>query len=163
MLTIRPAVPADASTIHQLIVELAIYEREPDAVEVTVAELTAQLSEPQPPFSCLIAEVEGLPVGLALYFYNYSTWRGRRGLYLEDLFVSPAHRGQGYGRALLARLAATARAQGCARMEWAVLRWNRLAIDFYEKLGAEELEEWAIYRLTDAPLARLAEEDVHSR
>lgn len=158
---IRFATPEDAELLHRFIRELAAYEREPDAVEVTVGELRAQLSQPQPPFECIVAERDGeggvQALGFALFFGSYSTWRGRPGLYLEDLFVPPEHRGEGVGRALLAALARLARDRGCARLEWSVLDWNTPAIGFYERLGARPRSEWTTYRLTDDALAQLAE------
>ncbi len=154
---LRRAGPDDADEIHRLIVALATYEREPDAVVTTAAGLRAQLAALRPPFECLVVdEGEGRLVGFALYFHNYSTWRGRPGLYLEDLFVEPACRGRGYGRRLLTRLAEIAVERGCARMEWAVLDWNTPAIGFYERLGARPLADWTIFRLTGDPLAALA-------
>ncbi len=153
---IRPASPDDAETIWKLIHDLAAYEKEPNAVKVTPDVLRTQLGQEPHPFECQIAEVDGLPVGFALFFHNYSTWRGKRGLYLEDLFVKPEHRGNGVGLALLARLAAIAIERDCARMEWSVLDWNRVAIDFYEALGARPMSEWTTWRLTDSELARLA-------
>ena len=148
--TIRFATPDDASTLHDLIVALAVYEREPDIVEATPASLAQQLAMTPPPFECLLLEAEGAVCGLALYFHNYSTWRGKRGLYLEDLFVLPEQRGRGYGFALLRRLAQLALERDCARMEWAVLNWNEPAIAFYRQLGAEPIEGWTINRLTGA-------------
>jgi len=156
-LSIRFATTADAATIHGFICALAEYEREPDAVEVTVDELAAQLRETQPPFECLIAEREQVAVGFALFFHSYSTWRGRRGLYLEDLFVPPARRGAGVGHALLRRLAQIALERGCARMEWSVLNWNELAISFYRRLGAELLDDWRNCRIADGALRALAD------
>lgn len=156
---IRFATPEDAATILRFIRELAAYEREPDAVRVTEATLHAQLAEPSPPFECVIAELEGEPSGFALFFHTYSTWRGRRGIHLEDLWVTPSARRRGIGRALLARLAAIACERGCARLEWSVLAWNELALSFYRGLGAEMLSEWRTMRLTDAPLAALAAEE----
>lgn len=153
---IRKAAPEDAAIVRRLIVELASYERAPDQVAVTEAELRDQLSWATPPFECLIAELDGEAAGFALFFHNYSTWRGRPGLYLEDLFVLERHRRQGVGRALLTELARLARARGCARMEWAVLDWNGPAIDFYRSLGAEALSEWTVFRLTDGALEALA-------
>lgn len=155
---LRFAGPDDAAEIHRLIVDLATYEREPDAVVVTPAELRAQLAAARPPFECLLAELEGHGVvGFALFFHNYSTWRGRPGLYLEDLFVEPAHRGRGIGKQLLVRLARIAVERRCARMEWAVLDWNSPAIAFYRSLGAAPLSEWTIFRLTDQALLDLAQ------
>jgi GNAT superfamily N-acetyltransferase len=155
-LRIRDARPDDAAAVHALIRGLAEYEREPDAVDVTVAELARQLEQSPPPFECLIAERDAAPVGFALYFTSYSTWRGRPGLYLEDLFVPPEHRGEGVGRALLEELARRTVARGGARLEWSVLDWNEPAIRFYERLGAEPLGEWTTWRLTDDALRSLA-------
>jgi GNAT superfamily N-acetyltransferase len=156
MLSLRRAEPRDSELIHRFVVELAEYEREPDAVEVTPEVLRAQLDADEPPFECILADWCGEPVGFALYFHTYSTWRGRRGLWLEDLFVRPAHRGQGIGRALLARLAAIAAERGCARMEWSVLDWNAPAIGFYMGLGARPMDAWTTYRLSDEALHSLA-------
>lgn len=155
-LAIRRAEVRDASIIHRLICELATYEREPDAVEVSPAQLEAQLGADAPPFECLVAEADALVVAFALYFHNYSTWRGRPGLYLEDLFVTPSHRGRGIGRRLLVELAKIASERGCARMEWSVLDWNEPAIGFYRALGAEPMDEWTVFRLTGSALDELA-------
>lgn len=153
---IRFATVDDAATIHALIVALAVYEREPDAVEATPESLRAQLAMERPPFECLLAEDEaGDAVGFALFFHNYSTWRGRPGLYLEDLFVRPEARGRGLGGALLRRLAMIATERGCARMEWSVLDWNELAIDFYHRLGAQPMTAWTTWRLDGEALAAL--------
>lgn len=157
-LAIRFAGPADAALVHRFIGALAAYEREPDAVEVDVATLADQLGDPDPPFECLIAEWRGEPAGFAVFFHSYSTWRGRRGLYLEDLFVQPAHRRRGIGRALLRRLAGLAVERGCARFEWAVLDWNTPAHDFYRTLGAAPLDAWTTWRLDGPALAALAAE-----
>jgi GNAT superfamily N-acetyltransferase len=155
--TLRFATPADAATIHRFIRELAEYERELQSVQVTVEQLAAQLAAPRPPFECLIAERAGEALGFALFFHSYSTWRGRQGIYLEDLYVTPAARGRGVGQRLLARLAALAVERGCARLEWAVLDWNEPALRFYRALGATALDGWTVHRLTDAALAALAE------
>lgn len=153
--TLRRATPDDAELVLRFIRELAEYEREPDAVEATARGLRQQLSSPAPPFECLLAELSGKPCGFALFFHNYSTWRGRAGIYLEDLFVSEQARGRGVGRALLAEVARIAVARGCARLEWAVLDWNQPAIDFYRALGASPMDEWTVFRLTGDPLTRL--------
>lgn len=155
---LRPATPEDAALVHRFICELAAYEKEPDAVLATVEGLADQLAQERPPFECLIAELDGAPAGFALYFHNYSTWRGRPGLYLEDLFVTPSARGKGVGLALLRALAKLASERGCARMEWSVLDWNTPAIDFYRRLGATPMSQWTVYRLDEAGIARLASE-----
>jgi GNAT superfamily N-acetyltransferase len=158
---IRAATPADIPAILDLIRALATYEREPDAVKTTEADLLRDGFGEQPCFECLIAENEdgeerGQPAGFALYFYNYSTWRGRSGIHLEDLFVLPRFRGQGIGKALLARVAARAAERGCARLQWDVLAWNQTAIDFYQGLGAQFLDEWRIMRVSDEGIRSLA-------
>ncbi len=147
---VRSATPADAGTVLALVRALAAYEREPDAVEATGADLAAQLASPDPPFECLLAEIDAVIVGFALFFRNYSTWRGRPGLYLEDLFVLPAHRGCGAGRALFQAVAARAVARGCGRLECAVLDWNEPAHAFYRAMGARPLTDWTLWRL-DGP------------
>lgn len=154
--TIRDATPADAAVIHRFIVELAVYEREPDAVEVTPATLRAQLAADPPPFGCLLAELDGEPAGMALFFPTYSTWRGRTGIHLEDLLVTERHRRRGVGRALVRALARLTRDRGCARLEWAVLDWNAPAIAFYEHLGGTPLPEWTTWRLDGPRLAAVA-------
>lgn len=158
MRTIRKATPADAELIHRFIVELAVYEREPDAVEVTPEVLAAQLSADVPPFECVIAEEGDEPVGFALFFATYSTWRGAPGLYLEDLYVTPEYRHRGHGRALLAHLAAIATERGCGRFEWSVLDWNEPAIGFYQALGARPVSDWTRFRLSRGALQALAGE-----
>lgn len=154
---IREATPADAATIHRFISELAAFEREPDAVEATPESLRLQMEGPSPPFECLIAEVGGEPAGFALFFKNYSTWRGRHGLYLEDIYVTPAHRRKGIAKELLRRLAALALRRGAGRLELSVLDWNRSAIEFYRSLGARPLDEWTTYRFTDRELGQIAD------
>jgi GNAT superfamily N-acetyltransferase len=153
---IRTTTAADVPVILSLIRELAEYEREPNAVVTNEAGLRAVLFGPTPSAEVLLALEEGEAVGFAVYFFNFSTWLGRPGLYLEDLFVRPSLRGKGYGRALLERLARIAHARGCGRMEWAVLDWNDPAIQFYKKLGAEPMTEWTVFRLTQDGIARLA-------
>jgi GNAT superfamily N-acetyltransferase len=157
MLQIRAATVEDAACILGFIRALAEYEREPEAVEVDEATLARQLRERPPPFECLIAELAGRPVGFALFFHTYSTWRGKRGLWLEDLFVLPEARRQGIGAALLGRLAALALERDCARFEWSVLDWNTPAIDFYRSVGAQVLERWRICRITGAELTQLGQ------
>lgn len=156
-MTIRPARITDVPQILAFIRALAAYEREPAAVLATETDLERDGFGPQPAFGCLLAERDGTPAGFALYFYNYSTWLGRRGLYLEDLFVEPRHRGLGIGRALLERVAAIAVEQGCTRLQWEVLDWNLPAIDFYRAMGAEFLDQWRNVRLSGHALRRLAE------
>ncbi len=154
---LRPATVADADVIFRFICDLAAYEKEPDAVKTTPARIREQLASPRPPFECIIAEHTGKPAGFALFFQNYSTWRGVPGLYLEDLFVADDYRRHGVGKALLRELARTCHQRGYARMEWAVLDWNQLGIDFYRSLGAAPMEEWNLFRLTGPALAALAE------
>lgn len=158
-LTIRPAVEADVPLVLELIRALAEYERLAHAVVATEELLRESLFGPQPGAEVLIAEMDGAPAGFALFFHNFSTFVGRRGLYLEDLFVRPAYRGQGIGRALLARLAAIAVARGCGRFEWAVLDWNEPAIGFYRALGAVPQSDWIVHRVDGEALRRLAAED----
>ena len=155
-MTIRPATPADIPTILRFIRELALYEREPDAVLATEADLLRDGFGPTPRFWALIAEHEGKAAGFALYFTSYSTWRGHHGIRLEDLYVTPALRGQGIGKALLARLAQIALEQGCPRLEWDVLEWNAPAIAVYQKIGARILIEWRIMRIDGEALESLA-------
>src|SRR3984957_4840512 len=156
MLNIRPATPADVPVILRFIRELATYEREPDAVVAAEADLLRDGFGPTPRFWALIAELGGEPAGFALYFTSYSTWRGHHGIRLEDLYVTPALRGQGIGKALLARLAQIAVEQGCPRLEWRVLEWNAPAIGVYGRLGATILTEWRIMRIADDALTALA-------
>jgi GNAT superfamily N-acetyltransferase len=156
MITIRPATPADIPAILNFIRELATYEREPDAVLATEADLLRDGFGPIPRFTALIADYEGNPAGFALYFTSYSTWRGHHGIRLEDLYVTPTLRNRGIGKALLAHLAQIAVDQGCPRFEWDVLAWNTPAIAVYEKLGANIMTEWRIMRIADEALAKLA-------
>ena len=153
---IRPARPADAATILRFIRDLAAFEREPDAVEATEATLDEALFGAHPAAEAVIAEQDGQPLGFALFFHNFSTWTGRRGLYLEDLYVTPDARGRGIGGALLRHLAGIAVARGCARFEWSVLDWNAEAIAVYRRIGAVGMEDWTVQRLSGEPLRRLA-------
>jgi GNAT superfamily N-acetyltransferase len=155
--TIRQAAAADVPIILQLIRDLATYERAPNEVMATEERLVDVLFGEKPAAEVLLAFAEGRPVGFAVFFQNFSTWLGRPGLYLEDLFVKPEVRGKGYGRALLVHLAQIARDRGCGRMEWAVLNWNEPAIEFYHKLGAKPMDEWTVYRLTGDEINRLAD------
>ena len=155
---IRPARVGDVPVILQLIRDLATYERAPDDVTATEEQLREVLFGERPAAEVLLAFEGETAVGFAVYFYNFSTWLGRAGLYLEDLFVNPDKRGKGYGRALLIQLAKIARQQGCGRMEWAVLNWNEPAIKFYRTLGANPMNEWTVFRLTRDEIARLADE-----
>lgn len=158
MLILRDAAPADAETLERFVRELAEYEREPDAVVTDAATIRGQLEQERPPFEALVAELDGEPVGFALFFPNYSTWLGRPGLYLEDLYVTPAARGKGVGKALLKRLARIAVDRGYGRFEWSVLDWNTPAIEFYEALGAKPMNGWTIHRVTGEALQQLADE-----
>lgn len=155
---IIPARESDVGIIFGLINDLALYERAADQVKATEASLTQTLFGPSPQAEVLIAWENTEAVGFALFFHNYSTWLGRRGIYLEDLFVRPTHRGKGYGRALLAHLARIALERGCGRFEWAVLDWNEPAIGFYKALGAKPMDEWTVYRITGDALSQLAGE-----
>ena len=152
---IRPARPADLADILRLIRELATYEREPDAVVATEDDVRASLFGDDARASCLIAEQDDVVVGFAVYFLNFSTWLGRHGIYLEDLFVSPDARGAGHGKALLRELARIAVANGYGRVEWAVLDWNTPAQEFYASLGATPMDEWTVWRLTGDALSQL--------
>src|SRR6516164_9440118 len=153
---IRPARVDDMPIILQLIRDLATYERAPDEVVANEEQLIGVLFGERPVAEVLLAFEEESPVGFAVYFYNFSTWLGRPGLYLEDLFVRPENRGKGYGRALLVELAKIARDRGCGRMEWAVLDWNEPAIKFYRTLGAKPMDEWTVFRLTRDGIEKLA-------
>jgi GNAT superfamily N-acetyltransferase len=155
-LVIRTTTEADIPVIIGLIRDLAEYERAPDAVVATEAGLREVLFGSKRSAEVLLALENEEPVGFAVFFHNFSTWLGRPGLYLEDLFVRPEKRGKGYGRALLERLAQIAKGRGCGRMEWAVLDWNDPAIQFYRKLGAQPMDEWTVFRLTEEGIAKLA-------
>jgi GNAT superfamily N-acetyltransferase len=156
-ITIRAATEADVPQILAFIRALAAYEREPDAVTASEADLLRDGFGPNPFYFCLIAEADGAPAGFAFYFFNYSTWLGRPGLYLEDLFVHPEFRGLGIGRALLQRVAAIAVEKRCPRLQWEVLDWNTPAIDFYSAMGAEFMDTWRNVRVTGEALLKLAD------
>ena len=154
-LELRPATPDDVALLLDLIKELAIYEKEPESAKATPELVHAGLFGESPTAEAVVAEWDGETAGFALFFHNYSTWTGKPGLYLEDLFVREAVRGQGVGKALLLHLATLARERGCGRMEWSVLDWNRPAIEFYESLGAKPQSGWTVYRLDESALERL--------
>jgi GNAT superfamily N-acetyltransferase len=154
---IRAASPGDVEQIFAWVVELAVYEREPDAVTGTPELLSEALFGARPVAEAVIAEVEGEPVGFAVFHGTFSTWECLPGLWLEDLYVPEARRRSGVGVALLSWLARTAVERGCARLEWAALDWNTPALRFYAKLGAERLHDWDMHRLEGTTLARLAE------
>lgn len=155
-LTIRPATPDDAELILRFITELAIYEKAEHEVKTDAAGIRDSLFAERATAHGLICEHQGRPIGYAVYFFNYSTWLGKHGLYLEDLYVSPEARGLGAGKALLRHLAQLAVARGCGRFEWSVLDWNTPAIDFYESFGARPQSEWTTYRLTGQALLDFA-------
>jgi len=148
--------PSDVPAIVRLVHDLAAYERATESCLLSEAQLEAALFGPRPALFGHVAVVERAVVGCALWFLNFSTWRGAHGIYLEDLYVEPAQRGQGLGRALLCELAQECTRKGYERLEWAVLDWNEPAINFYRALGAQAQEEWTTFRLSDEPLSRLA-------
>ena len=156
-LQIRLANAKDVPTILGFIRQLAVYEREPDSVLATATDLHRDGFGPVPRFHVFLAEWEGTPAGFALYFYNYSTWQGHHGIHLEDLFVEPAFRNRGIGKALLAKVAGVAVVEGCPRLEWNVLDWNQEAIDFYYEMGAQMSTDWRIMRVTGDQLCALSE------
>lgn len=171
MLNIRPATPADVPQILAFIRDLATYEREPNAVHATEADLLRDGFGPTPRFHCLIADwsepstnnqqpaTNNQPAAFALYFHNYSTWRGHTGIHVEDLFVLPEHRGKGIGKALLTRVAAIAIEEGCHRLQWDVLEWNTPAIGFYEQMGATMMTEWRTMRVNHEGLPAFASQE----
>jgi GNAT superfamily N-acetyltransferase len=153
---VRPATAGDVATILGFVRDLATFEREPDAVEATEATLAEALFGPRPAAEAVIAETDGTVLGFALFFHNFSTWTGKRGVYLEDLYVTPEARGQGVGKALLRHIAELALTRGCARFEWSVLDWNADAIAFYRAIGAIGQDEWTVQRVSGDALLRLA-------
>ena len=152
---IRFAAPGDEHVILGLIRELADYEHALDEV-IATPELLAEWLFERKTCECLILSTGGEDVGMALFFHNFSTWLGRGGIYLEDLYVKPEHRGKGFGAALLAKLAQIALERGCGRLEWACLDWNTPSIEFYKSLGAQTMDEWTVYRLTGDTLEAMA-------
>jgi GNAT superfamily N-acetyltransferase len=154
ILTIRKAIPEDISILKQFIIDLAVYEKMLDDVVVT-DELLFDSLFVQYAANCILAFEGQIPVGFALYFYNYSTFLGKKGLYLEDLFVKPEYRRRGYGKQLLLHLVQQAKQENCGRMEWSVLNWNTPAIEFYESIGAEAMQEWTVYRLNTKKMEEL--------
>ncbi len=153
---IREATAQDSALILRFINALAEYEKLPHEVETNEQMIADTIFCPSPKAYCLICEIDGEPVGFALYFFNYSTWKGKYGIYLEDLFVSPEHRGKGAGKALLVHIAGIAVANNCGRFEWSVLDWNTPSIEFYKSLGARPMDGWDIYRVDGDALNTLA-------
>jgi GNAT superfamily N-acetyltransferase len=154
--TVRPVRPDDVPALVGLVHELAEYERAAHEVRLTEAQLDERLFGPAPALFGHVAEVDGAIVGMALWFLNFSTWRGTHGIYLEDLYVQPAHRGAGLGKELLRTLAAVCVERGYSRLEWSVLDWNTPSIDFYKAAGAVPMDGWTVFRLTDEALDRFA-------
>jgi len=157
-IAIREAQPSDAALIHAFIVELAIYEKAEHEVVASAADIERSLFAADSPARALICTRDGQPVGYAVYFLSYSTWLGRKGMYLEDLYISPTYRGGGAGKRMLRHLARLAQDSGCGRLEWSVLDWNTPAIQFYQSLGASPQSEWVRYRMADETLKNFASE-----
>ena len=154
---IREARIEDIEAIHDLIVELAIYEREPDAVTATVDDIKKSLFDQNPVANCLVSEIDNNIVGIAIWFLNYSTWLGKPGIYLEDLYVKPEFRGKGIGLGLMRSLAKICVENGYERFQWWVLDWNEPSIMFYKSIGAEAMDEWTVYRLSGQKLVNFSE------
>ena len=155
---IRLAVPADAEDIHRLIYDLAVYEKAPEQMVATIDQINTSLFSAKPVAFCHVAEVDGKIVGIALWFLNYSTWLGKAGIYLEDLFVQPEYRGHGIGKGFMQTLAALCVERGYERFKWWVLDWNKPSIDFYQSLGAVPMDEWTVFRLSGDALKKFASE-----
>ena len=160
---IREAKVEDVQVIYDLIVELAIYEKEPDAVVASVEHIQENLFGSNPVAYCHVAEVDGQVVGIAIWFLNYSTWLGKAGLYLEDLFVKPKFRGSGLGLSLMKTLAQVCVDRGYERFQWWVLDWNEPSINFYKSIGAEAMDEWTVYRLSGSALKSFAASSTSNR
>lgn len=154
---IRPATVADTNEILALIYELALYEKAPDEAKATPEQIIDSFFTDNPKVFCDLVEVDGEIAGCAIWFLNYSTWQGKHGIYLEDLFIRPQFRGQGYGKAMLAHLAAICEQRGYGRFQWWVLDWNTPSIEFYKSLGAVAMDEWTVYRVSEAALTQLAQ------
>ncbi|NCW35395.1 MAG: GNAT family N-acetyltransferase [Actinobacteria bacterium] len=154
-LHIRSARSEESAVILQLIKDLAEYEKAPDQVEATESDLKATIFGKEPKVFCDVVEVDGEIAGMAIWFLNYSTWQGKHGIYLEDLFIKPEYRGRGYGKALLVHLAKLCEEKGYGRFQWWVLDWNSPAIEFYRSLGAEAMDEWTVYRVSGKALKDL--------
>ena len=152
---IRPAQRQEVGIVLQLIHDLAVYEKAPNEVEATEKELLETIFSSDPKVFCDLVEVDGEIAGMAIWFLNYSTWQGKHGIYLEDLFIKPEYRGRGYGKALLKHLAKICDDKGYGRFQWWVLDWNSPAIEFYRSLGAVAMDEWTVYRVSGAPLKEL--------
>ena len=152
---IRPARREEVGKILDLIKDLAEYEKAPEQVEATESDLATALFCENPKVFCDVVETQGEIAGMAIWFLNYSTWQGKHGIYLEDLFIKPEHRGKGYGKALLRNLARICEENGYGRFQWWVLDWNTPAIEFYRSLGAEAMDEWTVFRVSGIPLKRL--------
>lgn len=154
---IRPAVKEDAPIILQLIKELAEYEKAPNEVIATIKDIEATIFAEDPKVFCELVEIDGNVVGMAIWFLNYSTWQGRHGIYLEDLYIKPEFRGKGLGKALLQHLARICSERGYGRFQWWVLDWNSPAIEFYHSIGAVPMSEWTVFRVSGEPLRKLAD------
>jgi GNAT superfamily N-acetyltransferase len=157
-MSIRPANINDTDEILAMIYELALYEKAPDEAKATREQIIESFFTEDPKVFCEIVEVDGEVAGFAIWFLNYSTWQGKHGIYLEDLFVRPQYRGQGFGKALLKHLAAICEERGYGRFQWWVLDWNQPAIDFYKSLGAVAMDEWTVFRVSEQALTQLAHE-----
>lgn len=157
-MSIRPATIDDTDEILTMIYELALYEKAPDEAKATREQIIESFFSSDPKVFCEIVEIDGAIAGFAIWFLNYSTWQGKHGIYLEDLFIRPQYRGTGYGKRLLKHLAQICEEKGYGRFQWWVLDWNQPAIDFYKSLGAVAMDEWTVYRVSEKALTQLASE-----